>query len=157
MANLFRYLKEDRILVELKAQKKGRAIREVASRMEDGPEISDFRLFLSRLFQQEAQLGTGVGKGVAIPHYRNDSVLEPVIGLGISQKGIAWAEGERVHLLVLIGWPEKHGQAYLKTVAEIARLLYMGSVRGKLLEARTPGEVLEILKGEDEKKEQVAC
>ena len=62
-----------------------------------------------------------------------------------------------MHLLVLIGWPEKHGQAYLKTVAEIARLLYMGSVRGKLLEARTPGEVLEILKGEDEKKEQVAC
>ncbi len=157
MANLSRYLKEDRILVGMKAQKKGGAIRELASRMEDGPEISDVRRFLSGLFQQESQISTGVGKGVAIPHHRDDSVREPVIVLGFSQQGIDWGGGELVHILVLIGWPAKHGQAYLKTVAEIARLLHMKSVREQLLKAQTPGKVLEIFKGAGVQKEQVAC
>ena len=157
MANLSRYLKEDRILVGMRAKKKGGAIRELVSRMADGPEISDVRRFLSGLFQRESQIRTGVGKGVAIPHYRDDSVREPVIVLGVSQEGIDWGGGASVHILVLIGWPEKHGQAYLKTVAEIARLLHMESVREKLLKAQTPGRVLEIFKGAGAQKEQVAC
>ena len=84
MANLSRYLKEDRILVGMKAQKKGGAIRELASRIADGPEISDVRRFLSGLFQQESQISTGVGKKSRLPNTANlttwiSNTLSPMV------------------------------------------------------------------------------
>ncbi len=149
MSTRFRCLKKDRILVDMKARKKAGAIRELASLLEEEPEISDFRGFLSALFQKESRFRSAVGKGVAIPHYRDGNVRHPVVALGLSQDGIDWGrDDDPVYILILIGWPDKHDQAYLETVAQIARLLHQESVRHSLLEARTSGEVLEILKGE---------
>ena len=157
MANLLRYLKQDRILVQMDAQKKVEAIRELASLLEDAPEIFEFRQFLSAMVQKELRFGSGVGDGVAIPHYRDETIEGPVIGLGISRNGIDWGESERVTILVLIGWPNKHDNAYLKTVAEIARLLHADPVRQALLMADSEIEVLEILKGAQVKPDRVSC
>ena len=157
VANLLRYLKQDRILVRMGARKKVEAIRELAGLLEDAPEISAFRQFLSVMIQKELRFGSGVGDGVAIPHYRDETIEEPVIGLGVSRNGIEWGEGERVSIVVLIGWPNKHDQAYLKTVAEIARLLHEAPVRQALLNADSEIEVLEILKGALVKPESVSC
>ena len=157
MSTLFRRLKEDRILTDMKARKKAGAIRELASVLEGEPEISDFRGFLSALFQKESRFRSAVDKGVAIPHYRDENVHHPVVALGVSQDGIDWGGNDPVYILILIGWPDKHDQAYLETVAQIARLLHRESVRQSLLEARTSGEVLEILKGADAQKDRVSC
>ncbi len=148
MANLHRYLRRDRIQVRLKSRKKADAIRELGSLLESGSEITDYRRFLSKLFQQEAQMSSGVAEGIALPHYRNGTVVEPVIALGTSTTGIDWGEEEPVHLVVLIGWPEKHAATYQKTVAEIARRLRSGQVRARLLEADGPDQVLEAMTGE---------
>jgi mannitol/fructose-specific phosphotransferase system IIA component (Ntr-type) len=47
--------------------------------------------------------------------------------------------------VVLIGWPERHAETYLKTVSEISRRLRSGQVRAKLLEADEPDQVIEAL------------
>ena len=148
MANLRRYLRKDRIQVRLRSKKKADAIRELGCLLESGPEITDYRRFLSKLFQQEAQMSSGVAEGIALPHYRNGTVVEPVIALGTSTPGIDWGEEEPVHLVVLIGWPEKHAETYQKTVAEIARRLRSEDVRARLLEADGPDQVIEALRGE---------
>ncbi len=148
MASLLRYMRPDRILVDMKARNKAAAIRELALPLKGGPEIGDFREFLSKLFQEESRGGTGVGEGVAIPHYRDGVVDEPVIGLGLSQSGIDWGDGKPVQIVALIGWPDKHSQTYLKTVAEVARVLHSESARQELLKAETPEAVVEVLKKE---------
>lgn len=157
-----RYLKKDRILLGMKAKKKPEAIRELAFLLEVSGEVSDFRRFLSALFQKEARFGSGVGDGVAIPHYRDEAIKEPVICLGISQQGIAWGkdewgETEVVHLLVLIGWPYNHDDVYLKTVAEFARVLRQEGVRRKVLAAGTPDEALAALRVNGVHRAQVSC
>jgi len=157
MSTLFRCLKEDRILVNMKARKKAGAIRELASVLEGEPEISDFRGFLSALFQKESRFRSAVGKGVAIPHYRDENVHHPVVALGFSKDGIDWGGDDPVYILILIGWPDKRDQAYLETVAQIARLFHQESVRQSLLEACTSGEMLKILKGKGTQKDRVVC
>ena len=152
MANLARYIQADRVLLGMKPVRKKEAIRSLTQLLENAPEIPDFRRFVSAMFQKESRFGSGVGEGVAIPHYRDDSVAQPVVVVGVCPEGIDWGDGQRVHLLVLIGWPPKHDQEYLKTVAEVARLLKQESTREALLLSGTPEEVIEILKGEP-----VAC
>ena len=146
MPDLTRYLNQSHILICMKAKKKADAIREVGALLKDGPEIPDLREFMSAVFQRESRFSTGVGHGVAIPHYRGEQVRRPAIGLGISREGIAWGEGQRAHIVFLVGWPNRHGEGYLKTVSEIAQLLSRASVRQQLLEAATPEEALEALK-----------
>lgn len=139
------------------AKKKVEAIRELASLFEDAPEILDFRPFLSAIVQKERRFGSGVGDGVAIPHYRDETIEGPVIGVGISRTGIDWGKRAKVYILVLIGWPNKHEQAYLKTVAEIARLFRAESVRRAVLKADSEIEVLEVLNTVLANSDRVSC
>ena len=152
-----RHLRADRVLLQMRATRKAAAIRELAEQLQDAPEIPDLRRFVSAVLQKESRFGSGVGKGVALPHYRDDAVQEPVVCIGLSRQGIAWDDDEEVNILVLIGWPLKHDQAYLKTVADLARVLHLKPVRDQLLAAGDASEVMDILSSEGTPSEQVSC
>ena len=154
---VLRYLREDRILLHMAAKKKAEGLRELAALVEDSAEILNFRKFLSAVFQKESRFGSGVGEGVALPHYRDEKVREPVICMGISEDGIDWGEKEQVHILVLVAWPYTHEDNYLKTVAEIARLLRLAPVREKIRNAGGPSEVLEAMQTNGTSKVRLAC
>lgn len=145
MSKIVRELKAEHILPRMAARKKADAIRELASLLEGSLEIPDFRRFLSALFQKEARFQSAVDKGVALPHYRDESVQGPAVVLGISSGGIDWGNGEVVHILVIIGWPDRNDEAYLMLVADIARWLHQDVVRVALQEAASVEEVIEIL------------
>ena len=154
---VLRYLREDRILLHMAAKKKAEGLRELAALVEDSAEIPNFRKFLSAVFQKESRFGSGVGEGVALPHYRDENVKEPLICLGVSEEGIDWGEKEQVHILVLVAWPYTHEANYLKTVAEIARLLRLAPVREKIRNAGGPSEVLAAMQTNGTSKARLAC
>ena len=154
---VLRYLREDRILLHMAAKKKAEGLRELAALVEDSAEIPNFRKFLSAVFQKESRFGSGVGEGVALPHYRDEKVREPVICMGISEDGIDWGEKEQVHILVLVAGPYTHEDNYLKTVAEIARLLRLATVREKIRNAGGPSEVLAAMRTNGTSKARLAC
>ena len=156
MAKLLQYLTPDQIVAPLSAERKGAAIREVASRFEAHPALPDIRPFLSALFRQESNFGSGVEHGVALPHCRDACVLEPVVGMGVSEAGVDWEDGNRVHILVLVGWPEKHDQAYLQTIAEVARLLAQDVVRRQLVRASSSKAAWDVLSQNSQSSPQVS-
>jgi len=145
MPNLFKYLSPDRVIFPLVSSRKVDAIRELASLFADSDSITDFRRFLSALLQKEQRFGSAVDQGVALPHYRDESIVEPVVGLGVSPDGLDWGDGERVHILVLVGWPDKHQNAYLKTVAELASALHQKKIRSQLLRASSASQIIQSL------------
>ena len=147
MANLFRYLKPDLILPDMRSHKKAEAIRELVALLDGGTELREPKQFLSSLIRQENELGTVTENGVALAHCRDDAVRNPAICIGISPEGIRLQDSdEPVGILVVVAWPLKHERLYLSTVAELARLLREESVRDRLLKARTPEEALAVLK-----------
>jgi PTS system fructose-specific IIC component len=146
MANFLKCLQTSRVITRLKAKKKADAIREIGSLFEEGPEVSDLRSFLSKLFQREANFTSSVEHGVVLPHYSDKSINIPIVGLGISEKGIDWGEDEAAHIVILVGWPDRHDQAYLQMVAEIASLFRKESIREGLLAATSAEEVVSVLK-----------
>ena len=142
MSLLSQYLKPDCVKLPLSSTRKVDAIRELAGLFSDSAHVTDFRRFLSALLQKENRFGSGVEKGVALPHYRDESILSPVVGLGISTEGIDWGDGAGVNILVLVAWPDKHQDAYLKTVAELASALRHDKIRSSILNSEDPSEVI---------------
>jgi fructose-specific phosphotransferase system IIA component len=140
------YLREERMLLELKARTKDEAIRELATLLRDAEEIADFGAFLTDVFEREKLATTGIGNEAAIPHARSDAVNRFVIAFGRSREGVEFdsLDGKPVKLIFLMGTPkEKQLGDYLKVLAHLSRILRARSFRDSLLEASDPEGIKE--------------
>ncbi len=151
MINISQYLKEERIILDLKAESKEEAIKNLASVFRNQPEIKDFDKFLADVFEREDLGTTGIGLELALPHARTDAVSSFIIAIGRIDKGVDFnsLDGEPVKLVFLMATPKEEVQNYLKILAHLTRLLKKESLRNSLLEAKTPGEVIEAFKREE--------
>ena len=143
------YLREDRIILDLKAHNKEETIREMSALLKDTEEITDFAVFLQDVFEREKLSSTGIGHEIAIPHARSNAVEDFVIAFGRSPQGIEFEslDGNPAKLIFLMGTPkEKRLDAYLKLLARLSRLLAKESFRNSLLKASTAEEIIELFR-----------
>jgi mannitol/fructose-specific phosphotransferase system IIA component (Ntr-type) len=79
-----------------------------------------------QIHQREALGSTAIGKGVAIPHCKTDTVASVVGIIGESAVGIPWAdskEGRPVFRVCLLVLPERPTVVLLRTLERLARQL----------------------------------
>lgn len=102
---------------------------------------------LAALKSREAEISTGVGCGVGLPHAYLEDLEEPVAAFGRSEQGIEFASCDHapVHYVVLMLIPEHKKGEHLMTLADIGRRFLSCGVRTSLHEAETPDEVITIL------------
>jgi len=142
------YLNPKFICTEMQATTKEEAIKELVEVMKESPAIKDFDQFLKDIFEREEMMSTGIGHNVALPHARTEAVDSLIIGLGRSYKGIDFdaIDKQPVNLIFLMGTPKKDMSNYLKGLAYLTRMLTKEEFRGKLLEAKTAEDIINIFK-----------
>lgn len=147
------FLKEERINLSLQSTTKEEVIKEVASLLKNAPEIINFDNFIKDVFEREKIGTTGIGKEIAIPHARTDSVKKFVIAIGRSEKGVDFqsVDSKPVKVIFLMGTPKEEGlDEYLKILAHLTRLIDKDSFRLSLFSAKTAKEVIDIFKSVEE-------
>ncbi len=142
------FLKPQCCVMDIASEEKKGAIREVAEALCAQGEISDNDRFVQDVLEREELGSTGIGNGVAIPHARTSSVKGFVIGFGKSPAGIEFKalDGEKVHLVFLMGADPEDLNHYLRVLAELSKLLMNSAFRETLMAAQSPGEVVDIIK-----------
>jgi Kef-type K+ transport system membrane component KefB/mannitol/fructose-specific phosphotransferase system IIA component len=96
---------------------------------------------------REAIMGTGMEKGIAIPHARMEGLARPVFTFGRSTKGVEWntADGLPARLVFLILTPDPDkDDLQVKILASIARAMEDEKIRKGMLEARDRKEMIDI-------------
>lgn len=79
--------------------------------------------FMEKVISREQEISTDLGQGIAIPHGKSDSVIEPFIIFAKLQEPIIWNEQEhtKIDLIFMIGVPEHNGSTtHLKIISQIA-------------------------------------
>jgi len=140
------YLKEERILLCMKATNKKEAIDEVLFSLRGAREIVDFDVFCHDVFKRETLSATAIGGNIAIPHARTDATKEFVIAFGRSVTGIDFGalDNQPVKLIFLMATPKEEGlNDYLKILSHLTRLLQKEDFRNALLKASTASDVVE--------------
>ncbi|NCF12301.1 MAG: PTS transporter subunit EIIA [Verrucomicrobiaceae bacterium] len=101
---------------------------------------------LSLLEQREAQVSTGIGSGVAIPHAFSDSIDHVIAAFGRSSEGVDFEaiDNAPVNLVMLLIVPEAQHNMHLQTLAAIAKMFHNCSIRQQLHDAETVEDVLAI-------------
>jgi Kef-type K+ transport system membrane component KefB len=118
------YLSRDRVVWKLEAGTRAEAIQTLTAEAAKAGGMPDAGVIHEAVATREAAMGTGVGRGIAIPHARLSELTRPMVVLGICKEGIEWDEvdGKPAHLIFLVLTPSPdENDTQLKILARIAR------------------------------------
>lgn len=146
-------LTDDLVIIPLKSRKKKEIIEEMVDHLHNNNKISNRDKILKAILDRENVMSTGVGDHVAIPHGKAEGVKDIVASLGITESDVDFhsIDNKPVRLIfLLVGPPDKTGP-HLKALSRISRLMHREEFRSKLLNSRTPVEVMDVIQEEEEK------
>jgi mannitol/fructose-specific phosphotransferase system IIA component (Ntr-type) len=97
---------------------------------------------------REEIAGTGVGRGIAVPHARLTELRAPIVVVGTSEAGVPFqgVDDEPVRLVFLCLTPESDTLSQLEILAAIARLSRETRLVREAVAARTATELLGALR-----------
>ena len=144
---LSKFSEENLITFSLSATSKEDVIKELVDTISNSDTVKDSEQLLKDVQERENLVTTGVGYGVAFPHAKTRAVKGIVIAFGRSVKGIDFdaMDHKPVKLFFLIAAPEDAIGAHLNVMARLSFLMKSEENREKLLEAVSPGEVLDLM------------
>jgi len=162
--NIARYLSEASIKLEMRTiiepasesesferwrrQGKEAVLDELVTVLENGHRVGNRSKLLLDFVNREKQASTGIGYGIAFPHIRSMQAKDFMIGFARSKAGYDFEspDGLPTHLFFVMAAPPYDDSLYLKVFKALSGLLQSGSIRDELMEIKSPGEVIRILR-----------
>ena len=139
-------LAEDCMIMDLKAQDKAGAIKEMVKKLAASGRINDEAVFEAGIIAREEQTSTGLGDGLAMPHAKNEAVVRPTVLFARSQSGVDYdaLDGQPTYLFFMIAAPAGANDTHLQALASLSRLLLNPSLIASLKEATEAKEVVQL-------------
>lgn len=143
------FIVEDAIITEIKATEKEAVIREMVCSLKDAQKINvkDVEVIIKSLMKREELGSTGIGKGVAVPHTKHDSVKKIMGTIARSTQGVDFnaLDGEPVHLFFLLLSPNDSAGSHLAALERISTVIRDNDFRRFMREAQGKAGMIEIL------------
>lgn len=146
--NLVDVFKPEYIKIPLEKETKDKVIKELIDVLNHNKVISNSEGILQAVFDRERIMTTGVGNGVAIPHCKHKDCPNFAIAVGIHPKGIDFEsiDEKPARIIFLLIGPEDQPGTNVKLLSRISRIISKDEVREKILQAKTPQELYDLLK-----------
>lgn len=139
-------LTKELIILDLNAKTKLEVIESLANLALQNNKVNNAESFTKAVLAREAEYSTGVGFQIAIPHGKDESILEPVL-LYARVQDVDWQsmDDQPVKAVFMIGVPaQSEGQIHLQILAKLSRSLMKGEFRETLFKAQSKEEVLSL-------------
>ena len=121
------FVVRDAIIPALAATTKEGVIREMVESLRAAGQFrgADLEDLVRAILKRELLGSTGIGRGVAIPHTKHNSVERLVGTVAVSQPGVAFEslDGEPVHVFVLLISPQDRPGDHLRALENVSRCL----------------------------------
>ena len=157
MITISSLLSEPFVILPMRATDRSTAIQELLEPLEKNNIVDSSHECVESILKRERRMSTGIGKGVALPHGLSESVQKVALVLGISPAGVDFnaVDGALCHIFVLLISPAREPEKHLKILSRLSKYLSEGEQRSTLIDAATPGQVLEILRKWEAEEEDV--
>ncbi len=143
------YLTKDRILFLSGKQNKDGVLNALIEVLAKVPDIDGREEIAPGIFHRESLLSTGIGNGIAIPHYRLTSISDTYMAAAVIPEGIPdyqTLDSQPVRIVFMIIAGKEQKTIHVKLLAEIARI-FDGRLKAAFLassDARTCMDILKI-------------
>lgn len=139
------------IKLNLEARDKEEAFEEMIDLLVKAGAIKDREAAVDALRKREALGATGIGNGVALPHGKHMSVPGLVGALGISRNGIDFGspDGKPAKIIIVLLARTDNPGPHIQALAQIAQLVQSSEFLTRVYDARTPQEIIELIRAEE--------
>jgi mannitol/fructose-specific phosphotransferase system IIA component (Ntr-type) len=150
---LVNYLKPEYIAVGMTADSKEDLLTKMVDLASKNPHVLDKEKVRTAILDRERIMSTGVGKSFAIPHGKTDAVNDIVLAFATTAEPIDYAamDNEPVSLVLLLISRDSDVGSRLKLLSRASKVMNSDSARAALAQAKTPQEILDIFKAEEER------
>lgn len=150
---LLDFVVPDSIIVDLKANGKEEAIREMVASLRATGQLDDevVESVIRAILDREELGSTGIGMGVAVPHTRHPTLQRLVGTVALSTNGVDFAalDGDPVDIFFLLVSPQNQPGDHLRALENISRHLKDERFVNFLRQAKTRQDVIDLLEEVD--------
>src|SRR3989339_162132 len=134
------------VTTSLKSTTREGVISELLDLLVSAKLVTDRDAVLSALMDRERKMSTGIQHGVAIPHGKTSAVKNLVACIGIKKDGVDFAslDGEPSRIFIMTLSPLDRVGPHVQFLAEVSMVIKTEEARERLLNAKTPQEVLAV-------------
>ena len=146
MGDIMRFLSPNLIKVNMQAESRDEAVRELAELLFQERVLKDKERYIQDVLEREAQVSTDLENGVALPHGKSETVLRPAVAIGTSARGIRFSgEGTPSRVIFLIAMPDQADDTHITLLSGITSRLLDNACLERLKRAAEPEEILAAL------------
>ena len=144
-------LEEKLVVTNLTKTTKEEIINAMIDVLSQSPKVLEKEKVRTAIFEREKIMSTGVGNGFAIPHGKTDGVSDVVAAFGVTAQPIDYQslDEKPVRLIFLLVGRDNMVGPHIKLLSRISRLMNKEEFRNKLMEIKTPREVIEAFRQEE--------
>lgn len=150
-------LKKDLMVLDLKAETKEEAIKEIADKFFEKCYVKSAEDFAEGLREREAQGSTALGESVAIPHSKNKTVIEPAVLFAGKKSGLDYdaLDGMPTEIFFAIAAPDGENNLHVATLAELSKMIMKDGFIGDLKKVENEDEVYAVIEKYSAKEKPV--
>jgi PTS system fructose-specific IIA component len=144
--DIHQLLTHETVRVGLPGDTKDEVINNLIDLLARHPAVRGLEQVRRAVFEREAIMSTGVGKGLGLPHAKTTAVLENVAAFAVTEHPVPFGaiDGRPVRLLFLLVGTETAKSQHIKILSRISRLMNRDTFRERLLLAGTADEILRV-------------
>lgn len=144
-------LTEDMVATGLEGSSKEDIIDAMIDLVSKSPKVMEKEKVREAIFDREKIMSTGVGNGFAIPHGKTDAVSDIVAAFAVTAEPIDYQslDEKPVRLVFLLIGKDNMVGPHIKLLSRISRLMNKEEFRKRLIELKTPREILDAFKNEE--------
>ena len=144
----------DAIISDMKSTSRDGVLRELVQALADAKRIpaESVEPLVKQLLKREQHGSTGFGKGVAVPHVKEQSITEMVATVGRSSRGIDFGalDQQAVYSIFLLLSPPDDPDRHLQAMECIFRHLQQDTFRRFLRQSDSREAIVDLLHEVDE-------
>ena len=145
-------LQKNAIILNLEAVNKTQLLTQMAQYIASLHDLKDKPLIVHKILDREAEMSTGIGFGIAIPHARIEGIDSVFMIAARLSKGIEFnaIDEQPVHLIFMMLSPANTTNPYTQILSALSRIMSYEEIRQSLIQSDSAESFLSIIaRGED--------
>ena len=142
------------IIPQLNSKDRNGVIAELVSTLDKAGRLGkgNREEIIKAVIKREKEASTGMGKGIAVPHVKHQSVKEVVATVGQSSAGIDFSSLDKqpVYSVILLISPVDNPDKHLQVMETVFKHLQQDKFRKFLRQSETAEEIENLLREADE-------
>jgi PTS system nitrogen regulatory IIA component len=129
------------------------ALLALAKNLATAPQVKNSHELAAEILTREELMSTAIGRGIAIPHIRLQSITDLAVSVGISRVDITDfnpLDDEPVRLIIMIAAAFNQHSAYLQALSYFSARLKNQILRSSLINAKTEDEAYSLFTESEE-------